>query len=524
MTQNVRSQVSKENNHPEKSVLFSSSDTEQAQVYASEMLQSSRDVLEKQLAVLSRHMGNKIHGEQHTCSNEKQSIQASILGLLDFVDVAAIVLDAKGVVEANNCCAKTLLQEPLCNQSWQDLISRHFCLPEPSQLPYQGAHLKSGQALTIASTALFKEGGQIVLLSTKDKAPSLVKSSVKRPRVLTEEKQLSDCMGVLLAYARKVAKSDVSVLINGESGTGKEVFARYIHEHSPRGDKPFVAVNCAAIPESMLESMLFGHEKGAFTGAYQSHIGKFEQANGGTLLLDEVSEMPLALQAKLLRAIQEKQVERLGGKRTIQLDVRILATSNRDLNDAVKENNFREDLYYRLNVFPLFIPPLRQRQEDIIVMAEHFLYCYGENEKDSPVLSKAACQALQQHDWPGNIRELENVIQRALILSESQCIAPEDLVLGEVGQSLMCKRPENLREGQGLQGEELEQHKATDSTEELAPESLEENLKQREFDIILNTLQSLSGNRKLTAEKLGVSPRTLRYKLAEMRDLGYPVK
>ncbi|WP_367606579.1 sigma-54-dependent transcriptional regulator [Legionella sp. W05-934-2] len=227
----------------------------------------------------------------------------------------------------------------------------------------------------------------------------------------------------LMQLAAKVAASDVSVLIEGESGSGKEVVAQFIHLQSSRSDKPFIAVNCAAIPDNMLEAMLFGYEKGAFTGAYKSAPGKFEQANGGTLLLDEVSEMPLALQAKLLRVLQEKEVERLGGQAMIPLDVRVIATTNRKLQMAVQEGSFREDLYFRLNVFPLTCLPLRERQADIIPLANYLIskYCH-QNRPVVPSLSKEAEALLMQHSWPGNVRELDNVIQRSLVLCEQDVI------------------------------------------------------------------------------------------------------
>ena len=227
--------------------------------------------------------------------------------------------------------------------------------------------------------------------------------------------------------ARRVAAADATVLISGESGCGKEVLARLIHQHSPRRERPFLAVNCAAIPDNMLESMLFGYEKGAYTGAHQSRPGKFEQANGGTLLLDEVSEMALALQAKLLRVLQEREVERLGGRALIPLDVRVLATSNRILEEEVRAGRFREDLYYRLNVFPLHLPPLRERRGDILPLAQRFLERYA--PRRGMRFSPAAAARLQAHGWRGNARELENCVQRAAILARGEAIDAQDLSL-----------------------------------------------------------------------------------------------
>ena len=226
----------------------------------------------------------------------------------------------------------------------------------------------------------------------------------------------------LLRIAERVASTDATVTLSGESGTGKEVVARYIHDKSPRREQPFVAINCAAIPENMLEAMLFGHEKGAFTGASAAHAGKFEQANGGTLLLDEISEMDIGLQAKLLRVIQERELERIGGRRTISLDVRVLATTNRDLRQYVIDGKFREDLFYRLNVFPLLIPPLRERIGDIIPLAELAITRYYRGGRSIPELSECAKKELLANKWLGNVRELENLIQRSLILLNGNVI------------------------------------------------------------------------------------------------------
>ncbi len=303
--------------------------------------------------------------------------------------------------------------------------------------------------------------------------------------------------------AKKVAQTDSSVMIMGESGTGKEVLARYIHRHSPRADQPFVAINCAAIPENMLEATLFGHEKGAFTGAHQSSAGKFEQANGGTLLLDEVSEMDIGLQAKLLRVLQEKEVERIGGKKAIKLDVRVLATTNRNLKAEVEKGNFREDLYYRLCVFPLLWKPLRERRDDIIPLAQRMIAEKGQ-EVGKVILDAGAELRLVQHNWPGNIRELDNVIQRALILCSGGVITAEDIFI-----------PEDDASSSAFNHMEAEGESAS---------ALGEDLKKREFELIIDTLKSLGGSKKQTAEKLGISPRTLRYKLARMRECGIDVE
>jgi len=313
----------------------------------------------------------------------------------------------------------------------------------------------------------------------------------------------------LLALAKKVAQSDASVMINGPSGSGKEVLSQYIHKHSSRCDKPFVAINCAAIPENMLESTLFGYEKGAFTGALQACPGKFEQAQGGTILLDEITEMDISLQAKLLRVLQEKEVERLGSRKTIKLDVRVLATSNRDLRQAVANKTFREDLYYRLNVFPLNWMPLRERPGDILPLCEHLLARHVKQGQLVPNLSVDAKLMLQRHDWPGNVRELDNVMQRSLILCSGQEITAQDIII----EHLLDAAQPQLNPIDSAQP-------MTAEAATLGGDMLGNELKQQENQIIIDTLAACNGSRKAVAEKLGISPRTLRYKLAKIRDMG----
>jgi two-component system response regulator FlrC len=304
----------------------------------------------------------------------------------------------------------------------------------------------------------------------------------------------------LLDLARRVAQSDATVMICGESGTGKEVYARFIHSNSPRADGPFVAINCAAIPENMLEAVLFGYEKGAYTGAHRSAPGKFEQAEGGTLLLDEISEMTLPLQSKLLRVLQEREVERLGGRKIIPLDVRVLATSNRNLREEVSAGRFREDLYFRLNVFPLHIKPLRERPRDILPLATYLIsrLCRA-NGTTEPKLSTVAEQRILSHGWPGNIRELENVLQRALILSDGGEIGPDELSF------------------------EMESEPQSESIEGCSGGRLNEDLRSVEEQMILDALRAGNGNRKSVAEQLGISQRTLRYKIARLRDAGVAI-
>lgn len=328
-------------------------------------------------------------------------------------------------------------------------------------------------------------------------------------------------MKQLYALTAKVAKTDVTVLLQGESGTGKEVMARFIHQNSQNHDGSFVAINCAAIPENMLESILFGYEKGAYTGAVQSMPGKFEQAQNGTLLLDEISEMDIGLQAKLLRVLQEKEVERLGGQEKIALNVRVLATTNRKLKEYVEQGLFREDLYYRLNVFPIKIPSLKDRVGDILPLAMELMKKHWQEGKKMPVFTEDAATVMQSYGWPGNVRELENVVQRALILHHNGYIVPESLVFeSDMDEQMLMfsqddTKPEPVRTVVNI------------PFETPVPAStgarLGDSVRSAEENIILQTLHNEKGSRKITAEKLGISPRTLRYKIARMKDAGVAV-
>ena len=323
----------------------------------------------------------------------------------------------------------------------------------------------------------------------------------------------------LLELAKRVAQSDSTVLISGESGTGKEVLARYLHQQSPRASKPFIAINCAAIPDNMLEATLFGHEKGAFTGAIASAPGKFEMAEGGTILLDEISEMPLGLQAKLLRVLQEREVERVGARKTITLDIRVLATSNRDLAGEVAAGRFREDLYYRLSVFPLAWRPLRERPADIVPLAERLLAKYVKKMNHSPIrLSAQAQQSLVSHAWPGNVRELDNAIQRALILQQGGLIQPQDLCLSAPIGAALSSVPQQPMLAVGPSAAAAVEPPSAEAG------ALGDDLRRHEFQMIIDTLRAERGRRKEAAERLGISPRTLRYKLAQMRDAGMDVE
>jgi len=318
----------------------------------------------------------------------------------------------------------------------------------------------------------------------------------------------------LLELAARVARSDSTVLISGESGTGKEVLARYIHQQSHRASQPFIAINCAAIPDNMLEATLFGHEKGSFTGAIAAQAGKFEQADGGTLLLDEISEMPLGLQAKLLRVLQEREVERVGARKPIVLDIRVVATTNRDLAGEVAAGRFREDLYYRLSVFPLAWRPLRERTADILPLAERLLAKHVNKMKHAAAkLSPDAQACLIAYPWPGNVRELDNAIQRALILQQGGLIQPQDFCLA--GPVTYTAVPVAAPLTAVIREVEIDADSAG---------ALGDDLRRREFQMIIDTLRAERGRRKEAAEKLGISPRTLRYKLAQMRDAGMDVE
>jgi len=339
----------------------------------------------------------------------------------------------------------------------------------------------------------------------------------------------------VLLLATRVAKTDATVLLTGESGTGKEVFARAIHDQSPRSKGPFVAINCAAIPDNLLEATLFGHEKGSFTGAQSAQAGKFEQADRGTLLLDEISEMPLALQAKLLRVLQEREVERVGGKKPVSVDIRVLATSNRDMAAEVAAGRFREDLYYRLNVFPLAIPALRERPDDILPLAEHFLATHGARLGRMARIGPGAAAKLAAHGWPGNVRELENVIQRALILVSGEVIEAAQLLLQAPASATSAPlappahpstAPTSLASPL-ISGLPLHPPPVLPAPTFSAPEPLPAmpetpaNMKDLERQHILDTLAKVGGSRKKAIERLGISERTLRYKLAQYREEGY---
>lgn len=306
----------------------------------------------------------------------------------------------------------------------------------------------------------------------------------------------------VLKLAKQVAPSEANILLTGQSGTGKEVFSRFIHDNSKRANKKFVAVNCAAIPETLLESELFGYEKGAFTGAVARRIGKFEEASGGTLLLDEISETDVKIQAKLLRAIQEKEIDRIGGKAPIKVDTRIIATSNRNLDECVKNGTFRQDLYYRLNVVNINIPPLKDRPDDIIVLAKHFAKKYSElNDIPLKEMTPAAEQKLLNYLWPGNVRELENTVHRAVLLSSGDKIDEDAILLDDIDAVI------NPVAGTEMSGAEF----------------VGSTVACMERNLIIDTLKHTMGNRTTAANILGISIRTLRNKLKQYQDEGFEV-
>ncbi len=317
-----------------------------------------------------------------------------------------------------------------------------------------------------------------------DSLKEMIDSVIKRTYIEKEILTVDPEMKKIVTLAGNLATSDITVLILGESGTGKELLARYIHKLSKRAEKPFIAVNCAAIPDNLLESELFGHEKGAFTGAIDRKKGKFELANGGTILLDEIGEMSMTLQAKLLRVLQEKEIDRIGGKEPIKIDVRVIATTNRDLKKECAESRFREDLYYRLSVFPLKVPPLRERPDDIVFLSMHFMRKFSDLAgKKINGFSEDALDLIKKKQWNGNVRELENTIQRAVFLCEGASIKCEHFMFDDYEKT-------QLQTG---------------------------SIKEMEKELIIQTLKEVGGNKTKAAKKLGVSVRTIRNKLNEYK-------
>ncbi|MDR2869946.1 MAG: sigma-54 dependent transcriptional regulator [Deferribacteraceae bacterium] len=332
-------------------------------------------------------------------------------------------------------------------------------------------------------------------------------------------------MAHVFSLAREVARSEATVLITGESGTGKEVLARFIHESSLRGEGSFIAVNCAAIPDNLLESELFGYEKGAFTGANSRKLGKFELATDGTLLLDELGEIPLHLQPKLLRVLQEKEVERLGGEKTQKINTRILATTNKNLKELVAKGEFREDLYYRLNVISMELPPLRDRKEDLPDLVSFFVEKYSDlNHKPLKTISDEAMQALVGYAWPGNVRELEHTIERAVVLSRTGSIEAHDLFLHGITVDGFQQRQALLESADTTKQDSADMTESGQDSDETLSIKAGSTIADMERELILSTLRKTAGNRTKAAEMLGITVRTLRNKLSEYREAGIDVE
>ena len=369
-----------------------------------------------------------------------------------------------------------------------------------------------------AAPEIFREGAQRFRIRYDDAAgeaslAALLACSAKPGMpIAADTESLS-----VLALADRLAASDIPVLINGPTGTGKEVLSRFIHNRSPRADQPFVAVNCAAMPEAMLEAMLFGHQKGAFTGATQSAEGFFRAADGGTLLLDEIAEMPLALQAKLLRALQESEVVPIGSTMPIKVNVRVIACANRDLPTEVAEGRFRADLFYRLNVFPLSLKPLRDRPEDIAPLAFALALRHAPQGKAIPWISDAALSLLKLHGWPGNVRELENVVRRALLLADGKTtVGPEHIVFDGTARLVPGEMTSPMIGGMTMPAAPV----AEPAT---GGKRLSNIVQLSEARAIMATLEACGGSRVAAARQLGISERTLRYRLASFREAGIAV-
>lgn len=397
--------------------------------------------------------------------------------------IGVIGLTPKGIIFYANPIALDLFNIELINKEWSDILKTIIQPTENVSLFKVNSHIVSFNTEPMGD----KNGQLIFCLEDKTLVEPLKNIEREQSKSLSHPVLVNEKIKQIYQLALKVSNQNISVLISGESGTGKEVLSQYIHEQSNRSTQAFIGINCAAIPENMLESMLFGYEKGAFTGAYQSTPGKFELADKGTLLLDEVTEMPISLQAKLLRVIQQKEVERIGAKKPIKIDVRIIATTNRHLKKEVQAGRFREDLFYRLNVFPISLPPLRERQNEIIPIAQRFL-------SEDMHLAEETKNKILKYPWPGNIRELQNVILRAKIFSNSNIILPEDIVFDE----------------------------SEENTSKVTSDiPLGAELDKKEFEIIKSTLIECKDNRTEVSKKLGISTRTLRYKLAKMKEMGW---
>ena len=400
--------------------------------------------------------------------------------------------DAKLAVEALKAGARDFLIKPFVPQQLIEIISRYRA---PNNAP-----------VTVPTSPIN---------TNKTEAVGSEIRPVEQKVIAVDPKTVA-----IFARCERVAATDTSVLVTGESGAGKEVVAHHIHKTSKRANGPYIAINCAAIPDTLLESILFGHEKGSFTGATKAQSGKFEQANKGTLFLDEIGEMPATLQTKLLRVLQDKKIERIGSTDSIQADVRIIAATNLNLQDQVKAGKFREDLYFRLNVFPIHVPELRKRPLDIIPLAEFFLKRYSVNiARDTLTLSNAAKALLQKYAWPGNVRELENIIQRAVLLADGDQIYAEDLELDDSHLSHASLIPDHeapVSEILNL-STKIEQN----GTEIASNKSEYQDIESVEREHILKVLAEVNGNRTKAVDILGISARALRYKLKSYKEAGF---
>ena len=414
--------------------------------------------------------------------------------------------DAKLAVEALKAGARDFLIKPFVPQQLIEIISRY----------------RSSDPISDSSSA------SSINVDNTSSAPA---AETKKAEVVGSEIRAADHNVIavdpqtvaIFSRCERVAATDTSVLVTGESGAGKEVVAQHIHKTSKRANGPYIAINCAAIPDTLLESILFGHEKGSFTGATKAQAGKFEQANKGTLFLDEIGEMPATLQTKLLRVLQDKKVERIGSTDSIQADVRIIAATNLNLQDQVKAGKFREDLYFRLNVFPIHVPELRKRPLDIIPLAEFFLKRYSVNiGRDSLTLSGPAKTLLQQYSWPGNVRELENIIQRAVLLADGDQISAQDLELDESQISKTNPIQEQSAPAPGAaESPNLSPKTGLNGTEIALNKSESQDIESVEREHILKVLAEVNGNRTKAVEILGISARALRYKLKSYKDAGF---
>jgi two-component system response regulator FlrC len=415
------------------------------------------------------------------------------IALKEIPDLPVIVMtafaDAKLAVEALKAGARDFLIKPFVPDQLIEIISRY----RPPNLPHE------------TSTAIQTSVASPPKLVADQQKPS--------PAIIAVDPAMINT----LARCERVAKTDTSVLITGGSGVGKEIIAHHIHLTSKRASGPYVALNCAAIPDTLLESILFGHEKGSFTGATKSQSGKFEQADGGTLFLDEIGEMPASLQAKLLRVLQDKMVERLGSAEPIKADVRIIAATNRNLEEQVQAGRFREDLYFRLAVFPIHIPELHKRAGDILPLADFFLKRYRLNiGRDDLVLGPSALEMLPQYNWPGNVRELENIIQRAVLLCDGDEIGAEHLEIHSQKPPNESASSHSLRENP---------QNGTNIASNLASSqgSNANDMNSVEREHILKVLAQVGGNRSKAVQILGISERALRYKLKSYKEAGFEV-